>query len=159
MAIAPALFFTESFEAQIDDLLMRICVEPQLDETRYKLADTHYVAVWRWLEAEGSSVALLKPIIYPQGSMALNTTVKPLMFDEYDLDFVCELMCHTWFFRHPVDALDLIEKRLRESEIYGPMVERMNRCIRLNYKHQFHMDILPACHDLKNGGTCILIPD
>lgn len=159
MAIAPAPFFTESFETQIDDLLMRICIELQLDETRYKLAEAHYQAVGKWLEARESPVAVLRPIIYPQGSMRLNTTVKPLVGDEYDLDFVCELICQPSFFRHPVEALDLIERRLRDNNTYGPMVERMTRCIRLNYEHQFHMDILPACKDPNNGGTCIVVPD
>lgn len=159
MAIAPAPFFTESFEKQIDDLLMRICIELQLDETRYRLAEAHYQAVGKWLEASESPVAVLKPIIYPHGSMRLNTTVKPLVGDEYDLDFVCELICQPFFFRHPVEALDLIERRLRDNDTYRPMVERMNRCIRLNYEHQFHMDILPACKDPKDGGTCIVVPD
>jgi SMODS domain-containing protein len=159
MAIAPAPFFTESFEAQIDDLLMRICVDLQLDQTHYKLAEDHYKAVGKWLEADGSPLTILKPIIYPQGSMQLNTTVKPLAGDEYDLDFVCELVCQTEFFEHPVDALNLIERRLKDNATYRPMVQRMNRCIRLNYEHQFHMDILPACRDPKNGGTCLLVPD
>jgi hypothetical protein len=161
MAIAPypALSFTESFETQIDDLLLRICSELQLDETKYKLAEAHYQAVGKWMEARESPVAVLKPIIYPQGSMRLNTTVKPLVGDEYDLDFVCELICLPSFFRHPVDALDLIERRLRDNETYRRMLERTNRCIRLNYEHQFHMDILPACKDPNNGGTCIVVPD
>src|SRR5437763_464870 len=55
--------------------------------------------------------------------------------------------------------LNLIERRLKDNEIYRHMVQRMNRCIRLNYEHQFHMDILPACRDPKNGGTCLLVPD
>ncbi len=158
MAIAPATFFTESFEGQIDDLLMRICFELQLDDTRYKLAETSYQAVGKWLESQ-TSVVLLRPTIYPQGSMCLNTTVKPLVGDEYDLDFVCEFSCGTTFFAQPVAALNLVEKALRVSDVYGPMVERLNRCIRLNHTHKFHLDILPACKDLKKGGTCILVPD
>jgi hypothetical protein len=158
MAIAPASFFTESFEAQMDDLLMRICIELQLDDTRYKLADTNYRAVGKWLEGQ-TLVALLKPAIYPQGSMCLSTTVRPLVGEEYDLDFVCEFMCPTTFFAQPVDALNLIDQALTANAVYEPMVERMNRCIRLNYEHKFHMDILPACKDSKNGGTCILVPD
>lgn len=150
--------FTESFEAQIDDLLMRICLELQLDETRYKLAEANYQAVGKWLESQ-NLVAQFKPTIYPQGSMLLGTTVKPLFGDEYDLDFVCELICGTTFFRRPADALNVIEQALRASSVYVPMVERKNRCIRLNYAHDFHMDILPACKDPQNGGTCILVPD
>ncbi len=44
MAVATVPFFTESFASQLDDLLFRICIELQLDETRYKLAETHYHA-------------------------------------------------------------------------------------------------------------------
>jgi hypothetical protein len=158
MAIAPAPLFTESSEAQIDDLLMRICVELQLDETRYKLAEAKYQAVGTWLETQ-TLVARLRPSIYPQGSMPLGTTVKPLSGDEYDLDFVCEFVCGITSFRSPIDALDLVERALRANALYAPMVQRMNRCIRLNYAHNFHLDILPACKDPQNGGSCILVPD
>ena len=158
MATAAITRFTESFEAQIDDLLMRMCVELQLDASRYTLAETSYHAVGEWLEGQ-SLVAYLKPAIYPQGSMLLNTTVKPLLGDEYDLDFVCELICGTASFRDAVDALNLIERALRANRVYDSMVERKNRCVRLNYAHSFHMDILPACKDQRNGGTCILVPD
>ena len=158
MAIAHALSFTESPEAQIDDLLMRVCAELQLDDTRYELAEKSYKAVGKWLKSQ-TSIVLLRPIIYPQGSFLLNTTVKPIGGDIYDLDFVCEFACPTTFFLQPVDSLNLIEKALRANDIYRPMVERMNRCIRLNYAHNFHLDILPACKDPKYGGTCILVPD
>jgi hypothetical protein len=158
MAAAPALHFTESFQAQLDDLLLRICVGLQLDETRFRLAEKSYRAVGSWLESH-SLVAGLKPRIYPQGSMLLDTTVKPLVGDEYDLDFVCEFFCATALFRHPDEALALVEKALRSSHEYARMIERKNRCIRLNYAHNFHMDILPACKDFQSGNTCILVPD
>jgi Second Messenger Oligonucleotide or Dinucleotide Synthetase domain len=150
--------FTESLEAQIDDLLMRICVELQLDDTRYQLAATNYKGVANWLESQ-NLVARLQPEIYPQGSMLLETTVRPLIGEEYDLDFVCQFICSPTYFSNPIKALDLIEDTLRISDVYKPMVERMNRCIRLNYVRKFHLDILPACKDAANGGTCIVVPD
>jgi Second Messenger Oligonucleotide or Dinucleotide Synthetase domain len=158
MAITAVPFFTESSVDQLDDLLMRIGVEVQLDETRHDQANTSYTAVAKFLESQ-SLVARLKPTIYPQGSMLLDTTVRPLIGEEFDLDFVCEYSCRTTAFAQPIDALNLIERTLKASDIYAPMVERMNRCIRLNYARQFHLDILPACKDPENGGTCILVPD
>jgi len=158
MATAVAPFLTETFEDLLDDLLMRVCAELQLDDTRYKLAETSYRSVGKWLEAQ-NFIALLRPTIYPQGSMRLGTTVKPLMGDEYDLDFVCEFAQPTTYFAHPTEALDLIEYALRSNAMYDPMVERKNRCIRLNYKEKFHMDILPACKDVQKGDTCIVVPD
>ena len=38
-------------------------------------------------------------------------------------------------------------------------MERLPRCIRLNYAGDFHLDIVPAIPDLLAGGTCILVPD
>jgi Second Messenger Oligonucleotide or Dinucleotide Synthetase domain len=145
-------------ESQIDDLLARIGKELQLDDTRYALADTSYNAVGTYLDRH-PVVGRFKPTIYSQGSMRLNTTVKPLTGEEYDLDFVCEFLYPSEVFARPVQALDLIESAMRQSDRYRPMVERKNRCICLNYQHEFHMDILPACPDTEKGGTCIVVPD
>lgn len=159
MAVAPAPLFTESPVSHLNDLLSRICVELQLDETRYDLAKQRYGAVGKWLDAPGTLVALYRPTIYPQGSMALNTTVKPPKGDEFDLDFVCEFGVDYRAFANPVALLDLLEKRLREHATYRSMLERKNRCVRLNYAREFYMDILPGCHDPHNGGTCLVVPD
>jgi hypothetical protein len=158
MAVQAQVLLADSFESQIDDLLRRFGLSLQLDETHYNLADTSYRAVARYLENH-QDVGVLNPNMYPQGSMRLNTTVKPLVGDEHDLDFVCEFARPIYYFDEPVAALNLIERALRGNRTYAPMVERKNRCIRLNYERQFHMDILPACQDFNRGGTCILIPD
>ena len=89
MVTAPALRFTETPQTYIDDLLFRICVELQLDETRRKLAEASYRSVGALLESQ-PAIAALRPTIYAQGSIRLDTTVKPLAGDEFDLDVVCE---------------------------------------------------------------------
>lgn len=151
-------YFTESLEPQIDDLLMRICVELQLDDAKYNQAEANYQGVGRWLESQNLLVPF-RPAIYPQGSMLLGTTVKPLIGNEYDLDFVCELACGTDSFQNATDALALVEEALRANRVYHLLLERKNRCVRINYAPNFHMDILPACKDQENGDTCILVPD
>lgn len=158
MATASEILFTASPTAQIDDLLMRICAALQLDETRYELAKGAYEAVGKWLESR-PTIYSLRPAIYPQGSMRLNTSVKPTVGDEFDLDFVCEFACHPNSFAHPIQALDLVEQALAESDLYRPKLKRLNRCMRISYERKFHLDILPACHDPKDNGTCILVPD
>lgn len=157
MAASVVPSFT-SVESHVDDLLARIGKELQLDDKRYKLADSSYEAVGKYLDNH-QIVGKFRPAIYPQGSMRLNTTVKPLMGDEYDLDFVCEFLYPAEVFSYPIQALELIEKALRESDRYRSMVERKNRCIRLNYQREFFMDILPACPDKQKGGSCIVVPD
>ncbi len=152
------MLITESFDAQLDDLLERICRKLQISQTQRKLAHEHYDAVGKWLSEEGSSLANIRTTIYPQGSLRIGTTVKPLDYQEYDLDMVCELNIE-WRNNNPLAVLNAIESRLKENEIYIPMIERKNRCIRLNYAGQFHMDILPACPNGQYNHGCVKVPD
>lgn len=151
-----ATFPTSSATEQVDLLLDEIGETLQLTAKQYENAVTKYKAVGTWLGQDGSPIASLDPIIYPQGSMALQTTVRPFDGTEYDLDLVLQA-------RRPVDnPMWLYEQtmlRLLAHGEYEKKVEPLNRCIRLNYANEFHLDIMPARFDLLRGGTCIEVPD
>ncbi len=142
----------------LDELLELSCEELQLSPTLHAAADEHYHAVARWLNADRSPLQGLHPEIYPQGSFLIGTTTKPIHRNEYDLDFVCQMQLdHS---RHSALAvLLLLEEWLREHGTYGPMVEPLKRCVRLNYAGNFHMDILPAAPERPMNGTRIRVPD
>jgi len=142
----------------LDDLLELSCEELQLSPALHAAADVRYNAVARWLNAERSPLRDLRPAIYPQGSFLIGTTTKPIRQNEYDLDFVCQMQLdHS---RCPaLKVLQLIEDWLRENDTYGPMVEPLKRCVRLNYAGDFHLDILPAAPELPANGTRIRVPD
>jgi hypothetical protein len=53
----------------------------------------------------------------------------------------------------------MIGNRLKENDTYKRMIEEKNRCWRLNYAGEFHMDILPAIPNYNTGNNVILIPD
>jgi hypothetical protein len=159
VAITKTNFFTDDARSQMDDFLFRLCAELQLNPTRHEQAVERYESVCRWLEGEGSSVGSFFPAIYPHGSMAIGTTVKPIGRDEYDLDFVCEFGISPSALQSPLQLLNLVEARLLEHEIYRSILERKKRCVRLNYAGEFHMDILPACADPDSSGGCVLVPD
>ena len=91
--------------------------------------------------------------------MKIGTTVKPFGRDEYDLDFVCEFRFPVNNLQSPLQLLKLLESRLRQHEIYHAIVEMKNRCVRLNYANEFHLDILPACPNPGEGGSCLFVPD
>ena len=151
--------FPDDRNTQFDGLLKHVCEDLQLNPSRYQQAVDRYEAVCRWLESEGSAVAAFSPTIYPQGSMLIGTTVKPFGWDEYDLDFVCEFRLLASALHSPIQLLKLLEMRLRDHEVYRSILEVKNRCVRLNYANEFHMDILPACPDLSVGGSCLYVPD
>ena len=58
-----------------------------------------------------------------------------------------------------VALLDLIERRMGESDAYRGKLERKRRCLRVNYEHDFHLDILPAYPDPQSGPNCLVVPD
>jgi hypothetical protein len=142
----------------LDQLLDYSCRELQLSATNHENAEAHYHAVSDWLAAKDSPLYIFNPVIYPQGSFKIGTTVYPIGNNEHDLDFVCEMEVD-WRRTPAVAALDSVERRLRAHATYAPMVERLKRCIRLNYAGAFHMDILPAAPERVRYGTEVLVPD
>ncbi len=139
-----------------DELLHYACVGLQLTPTLYGLAEQHYHAVAEWVGAEGSFFYAYDPDIFPQGSFRIGTTTKPIFQNEYDLDFVLQLMVDPRV--HPLRLLVELENRLKSHRTYAPMVKRLNRCVRLEYANEFHLDILPAVPDGEMG-TRVKVPD
>ncbi|MDR7866518.1 MAG: nucleotidyltransferase [Sporomusaceae bacterium] len=152
------MFITDSPDAMLDDLLARIGRKLEITSDQRDFAKREYVEVGRWLGDDDSPLTPFTPVIYAQGSLAIDTTVKPLKQDEFDLDLVCEL-AGGWRGHGPVETLDLIEKRLQQNGAYKPMVKRMNRCIRLDYPRNFHMDILPGYPDNDKTPGALKVPD
>lgn len=140
----------------LDFLLAEVARALQLTLEQHALAVKHYTTIADWLVVPGTSVAQFKPTIYSQGSMALETTVRPRKREEYDLDFVCQML-NTGL--SAMEVFQLVFKRIREHGTYAPMLKPMNRCVRIDYAHNFHMDIIPAEVDRDRGGTAILVPD
>jgi len=141
------------------DLVMLVCEKLQLSPTQYELAKSHYEALGEWLDATGSPLTPYHPRIFPQGSIKIGTTLKPWAYEEYDIDLVCELQVDWQRTSNPILVLDLVERRIRSNGRYATSTERKNRCIRVTYNHDFHMDVLPACPDRTKGGTCLVVPD
>lgn len=156
----PGLVTAPGSLGDLDRLLAEICEALQITATQFANAEQKYQNVGKWLAAPDSSLARLKPAIYPQGSMALQTTVRPWNDDDsYDLDLVLQMEPTS---EDPMALYHLVEARLRDSPHYRTILEQKKRCLCLNFvgdDHAFHMDILPARIDDERGGTCIEVPD
>lgn len=143
-------------QTRVDELLEQIAEALQLTPTQYESAAEKYGAVGKWLAAPESPLHVLQPVIYPQGSMALQTTVKPLRRMEYDLDLVCEVQPTG---HSAMQLFDLVYARLHENGTYRPILEKKKRCVRLNYAGNFHLDIIPARPDHSRPPPSVVIPD
>ncbi|MCY4555397.1 MAG: nucleotidyltransferase [Chloroflexi bacterium] len=137
---------------RLDHVLNELSEALDVPPSRYRDAKDRYDAVGAWLDAEDSSIRPFRPSIYPQGSFALGTAVKPLGEDDYDVDAVCLLEA-------PPDGVtqqDLkrcVGDRLKHpGSRYKGMIEPPGggrRCWTIRYADasRFHLDVLPAIPD------------
>jgi hypothetical protein len=75
MATAEKAIWFQTSTEELDALLLGVCEELQLAPTRFTLAVERYGVVNRLLERTGSPFQFFYPRIFPQGSMALGTTL------------------------------------------------------------------------------------
>lgn len=141
----------------VSQLLGGVAEDLDIPEPLLAAAITEYEAVGSWLADRDEGWE-----IYPQGSIALGTPVRPLESDEYDIDAVCLRRIK----KESTTQRDLKEEvgnglrayfRSREDESDGPIeLESRKRCWTLDYDRPFHMDVLPAVpSDRGPTGICL----
>ena len=123
----------------------RIIADLELTQTQYEDATESYNAVADVLKKMHPE---LRPSIFPQGSMRLGTTVRPIQGDRFDLDMVCWLSVsgkiHT-----PDQVFNHVWDVLGQHATYRQMRVKKNRCIRIEYapERKFYLDVTPAVPD------------
>ena len=148
----------ENKATQIDDLLDKMAEAVQLDDTRYDRMKTSYESVKDWIENDETFFKPYNYDVYPHGSVRTLTTVKPFGKDEFDLDIAIHLKSNTPHTPHRIYA-EL--KRCMEAyaKKHGLKIEAKNRCVRLDYAGDFHMDILPGIQETAFDQNKIKVPD
>lgn len=148
----------ENKTTQIDDLLDKMAEAVQLDDTRYDRMKTSYESVKNWIEDDEIFFKPYNYDVYPHGSVRILTTVKPIGKDEFDLDIAIHLKSIT---PHTPQRIYAELKRCMEAyaKKYGLKIEAKNRCIRINYAGDFHMDILPGIQENPFDQNKIKVPD
>lgn len=157
MVAAPAFSASNDFSTDLDDLLLQICEELQITPARHDLAVSRYGSLNKLLESSESPFRYFQPEIYPQGSMALGTTVAPIK-GPHDLDFVLQLS-RDYRTVDPMALIRTLYEFLHEHGTYRLMTKLKKRCVRIEYADDFYMDVLPACLNRAAGGACIRVPD
>jgi hypothetical protein len=151
------MIFTEDKTIQIDDLLDKMAASLQLDDTRYDRMKSSYQGLKSWIESDELFFKPYNYDLYPHGSVRILTTVKPLGKDEFDLDVALHL---SYGIPHTPDRVyKELKRRLNEHDKYSQLLELKNRCIRLNYSGDYHMDILPGIQEFSSDEHCLKIPD
>jgi hypothetical protein len=140
---------------QNKEALLRIFVDlvEELDvpPTKYEDAKNRYEVVGQWLNGDGSNLAGFAPEVYPQGSFALGTAIKPLGDEDYDVDVVCRLEASPKTITQE-ELKEIVGRRLKAHKTFEKMIDPKDggrRCWTLKYSDDshFHLDILPAIPD------------
>jgi hypothetical protein len=136
-------------------LLDAVGRELELSDAQHEQARSRYEAVGDFLASQGGLLAEAK--ISPQGSVALGTTTKPINTNEFDVDLICllpNMLGHT-----AAEIKAAVRNGLLASPVYARMLIEKNRCWRLDYANQFHLDITPAVLNLHCTKGGLLVPD
>lgn len=125
-------------------LLDRLIATVELSDTQHTKVKQSYEAVAKALKNSKTLQSLILSLdIKPQGSVRAGTTIKPQGQHEFDLDMLCVILLRNPHVQ-PVALLKLIWDALGENETYRSMRRPKDRCVRLDYAGDFHLDITPA---------------
>jgi hypothetical protein len=127
----------------VDELIERVCIQLSITSTQHARATSAYEAIGKWIADEASPLFAYSPVVFPQGSIPLGTTVRPRQTEDFDADGVCLLKTTTYGIT-PQQAYDLVLNRIREHEAYRDKVNPQDRCVRVEYEGQLHLDVIPA---------------
>lgn len=129
-----------------------------LNPSRLTTLDESVDAVYGALQADAEIGDLILAKI-PQGSWAHRTIIKPLPGKEFDADFLVEFTEVEDWAEHPVSYIKNLDAALGRHGTYKTMPrEQKCRCVRLIYKGDFHLDIVPYVR-LSNGRQVIVNGD
>lgn len=146
------------YRLQREELLARIAQELQLDKTRLERMETAYNAVYDLLKKDETFFEDLDVEIYAQGSKRIGTTVRPINGEDFDLDTVLHI--YDIFSKHnPTEIYNALVRVIESDGYYKTIYQKKDRCVRLNYKSDFHIDILPACMQNNFDKEKIAIPE
>ncbi len=153
------MYFLNSKTAQIDDLLARAAEKLQLDKTRREKIESSYKSIQDVLDNDQIYFHSKNFEIYPQGSVRIGTTVKPIAENEFDLDIVLHIKDNVYEKTDPMQVFNELKRVLLENGNYKDKVKPKTRCVRINYAGDYHMDILPGCQHNAYNEDKIVIPD
>jgi hypothetical protein len=122
-----------------------------LNPTRVEKIDSA-VRNWKKKFKEDEEINEIFIDYYTQGSYSTDTGVRPKSGEEFDVDVV--LVMDIDEEDDPKDILHHIKDRIKSHKEFEDRVKAKDRCVRIEYSNEFHVDVVPAFE----FGTSIKIP-
>ena len=128
---------------QINKLYEILGKQIDISDELFDEAVKEYQRLGKWLHEQTPDYKLS---VYPQGSFALGTVVKPITDqDDYDLDLVCEFE-EDYGLSAKELKVDVVKPLLKRYRRINGEIEEKRRCWHVEYEEisNFHMDVIPA---------------
>jgi len=136
-----------SANQELFKILEKIGNKLDISLAQYELATSRYKAVGKYL-AYGIYCNLGQCFkdgeIYPHGSIQLETVVRPIGQEAFDIDLVFFVPNISSEDISPKRLKELIGNRLKEHKTYKDMLKETNRGWCIVYADEFHLDITPS---------------
>lgn len=132
---------------QIETILGDLASTINISDELFQKADDEYAALGKWIDKKTDEDSTNYTVyIYPQGSFALGTVIKPISDeDDYDLDLVCQVDNATSLSAKQL-KVDVVKSWLTGYKKTKNDIEEKRRCWHVEYEDvpNFHMDVIPA---------------
>ncbi len=129
--------------------ILRVIEDLDIPPSMYDNAHSKYLALAKYLKEHCE----LDVVMYPQGSFAYGTVIRPYNKDansSYDLDFICEVSRYKDEVE-PEELSRIIKEAISSGELYGGKMKESVNCITIQYADinntSFSIDVVPAAHE------------
>ncbi len=132
----------------LDILLADLAARIQLPAALHARAVERYSTIRDWIDRDGSPLQGRVQLMYPQGSMATDTTIARYSEkDEFDIDILTDLDPRVG--RDPVIGLGLLYRAIRgePGSRYYDKTTLNTRCVTVDYA-DMHLDLTPALRNV-----------
>jgi len=144
---------------QLAEVLGFVAEALDVPEELFQKAKRRYDDLAEWIKADHLAHFRSDAEIYPQGSIRLGTSIRPVRSeDDYDVDLVYRREIRKTNITQDQLKTDVGEQLrryvqyLRGTDEQVPNLVEGSRCWTLKYDGLFHLDILPALPDDEAGG-------
>lgn len=130
---------------QLNDLYERVVEDIDISDELFDAAEQEYKDLGAWIDRKMPTYDVR---IYPQGSFALGTVIKPIKgTDDYDLDLVCEFAQQYGLSARALKC-SVVKPLLQSYRKTKNEIEEKRRCWHVEYEDvpNFHMDVIPAIY-------------
>jgi hypothetical protein len=127
----------------LDAMLADLAARVQLPRFQHDLAVQRYETIRDWIDRLGSPLQHLVALMYPQGSMATDTTIARYSErDEFDIDIMADLISAVG--RDPQVVLAMLYQAIKgePGSRYFEKTTLNTRCVTVQYE-DMHLDITP----------------